>query len=59
MIGRHQFYLLAIDGAAGVFDGHADRFHARLAVDVRVDPGHVGNEADADDIIGDALGLGG
>ena len=50
--------LLAVDGAAHVGDGHADGFHAALAVDVGVHAGHVGDDADADDVARD-LGVAG
>ncbi|KAG0763501.1 hypothetical protein G6F22_018414 [Rhizopus arrhizus] len=59
VVGRDDFDLLAVDRAAGVFDRHADRVQTSLAVDVGIHARHVGDEADADDIVGDTLRMGG
>src|SRR5690606_14542328 len=57
VVGDHEFDLLAVDLAARVFDGHAYGLAAAGAVDVGIDAGHVGDHADANDVIGYACGL--
>ncbi|MCY1530017.1 hypothetical protein D9M68_651910 [compost metagenome] len=55
----NDFDLLAVDRTAGVFDCHAHGFQTGLAVDVGIHARHVSDEADADDIVGDTLRVGG
>ncbi|MNL26000.1 hypothetical protein D3C87_1475050 [compost metagenome] len=59
VVGGDDFDLLAVDGPAHLVDRHADRVQTGLAVDVGIDTRHVGDEADADDIVGDTLRVGG
>lgn len=57
MVGKDELDLLAGGHALQVGDGHLDGLDATGTIDVGVDAGHVGQEADLDDIARD-LGLG-
>jgi hypothetical protein len=54
VVGSEQFDFFAVDRAAGLFDGHFDRFHTALAVDIGIHARHIGNETDTDDVIRNA-----
>src|SRR5690606_9381496 len=58
VVGNEELDLLAVDLAPHVLDGHPDGIATGLAVDVGVDARHVGDETNANHIIGNACGKG-
>src|SRR5690606_25295551 len=59
VVGDHELDLLTVDFATRVFNGHAHGFAAAGAIDIGIDAGHIGDHADADDIVGNAGSLAG
>src|SRR5690606_12278711 len=54
VIGNKQLDLLAVDIATHVLDGHPDGITTGGAVDIGIDTRHVGDEANTNDVVGNA-----